>query len=127
MNIIRRFTILFLLATLLGQTIAAFAPLGEAAEVCDSECCESAHQMNQMASLAVLDAGLCCIIEGQPDAEIPPLVTLSKPGSQPLQGLLTLAAPAPLALIPYTKIPSAPPRYLRDVSSRYLKTGALLI
>jgi hypothetical protein len=119
----KRISILVLLIAIFAHAAAAFVPLGEAADACESDCCVAALA----ATSEALAPGQCCVIECPPDAEIPPVITVGSPAPQVTDGVLPAAPPAHWLISVHAPALRALPRYLPDSSCRYLQTGALLI
>ena len=121
---VKRFTSFLLLLLLAGQTLAALPLHSAGTGGCEMECCETAHQTGPAATIA----GVCCLLECPPSAELLPVSTTS-PTPPPVSGLL----PAPQAISLVTSIssrtnfPSAPTRHLHGSSSRYLDCCSFLL
>jgi hypothetical protein len=125
-NLIKRFTILFLLTVVFAHA-AAYAPLGGAPDACEADCCAAAHPMTMLVPAATSAAEQCCIIECPPAAEVPPVLAVSSSAQPMAVGLLPAAPPAHFLASLRAQLPRALPQYLPASSCRYLQTGALLI
>ena len=127
MNLFKRCTILFLLTAVFAHAAAAYAPVGETAEACETDCCAALQQMTLLVPPEPFGAAQCCVISFPPDTETVPVFTLNKPASATADGLLASLPVARWAASRRVQVPRTLPRYLPDSSCRYLQTGALLI
>ncbi len=121
---VKRFTSFLMLLLLTGNTLVAVPSYSAGTGGCEMECCETAHQTGPAATIA----GICCILECPPSAELLPVLTTG-PGSSPMSGLLPASqAISFVTSIPsLTNFPSAPTRYLHGSSSRYLDCCSFLL
>jgi hypothetical protein len=124
---IKRFGTIFCLLVLSSNLLSAWPPHPAGTGGCEAECCATAHQTGPAAT----SAGLCCMVECPPVAELPAQTVALAPTPALKQGLGlnagAVTAPIVIAYLQHTRFPSAPTRSLHGSASRYLETGALLI
>ena len=121
---VKRFTSFLLLLLLAGQTLVALPLHSAGTGGCEMECCETAQQTGPAATIA----GVCCILECPPSAELLPVLTIS-PTPSPVSGLLPASSAISFVISSpsLTNFPSAPTRYLHGSSSRYLDCCSFLL
>ncbi len=121
---VKRFTSFLLLLLLASHSLAAVPPHQAGTGGCETECCETAHQTGPAATIA----GVCCILECPPSAELLPVSTISPAPSRVLELLPAYQAISVVTSIPsLTNFPSAPTRHLHGSSSRYLDCCSFLL
>lgn len=122
---IKRFGTIFCLLLLFSNLLSAWPPHPAGTGGCEAECCATAHQTGPAATRA----GLCCMMECPPSAELPAQPVTLAPTPTQWAGLNAgaLIVPVVISYLQHTRFPSAPTRSLHGSASRYLETGTLLI
>lgn len=121
---IKRFGTIFCLLVLSSNLLSAWPPHPAGTGGCEAECCATAHQTGPAAT----SAGLCCMVECPPSAELPAQTVLAlEPKQWSELNTRAITAAIVIAYLQHMRFPSAPTRSLHGSASRYLETGALLI